>query len=99
MCHLLDTNICIFLRRARPPQVRVRRARLRPDSVGLMLIGGAITAYSSAGAYRHGSFGDGKSHFMAVLDPILEGHIGARAIPEPAPVVASTTDGGRAEDS
>lgn len=32
--YLLDTNICIIIRRQRPPQVRERLARQRPDRVG-----------------------------------------------------------------
>lgn len=47
----------------------------------LSLIGSAITSQSSKGAYLHGSFGSGKSHFMAVLDMILEGNSAARSIP------------------
>lgn len=34
------------------------------------------------GAYLHGSFGSGKSHFMAVLHLLLQGNVQARAIPE-----------------
>lgn len=48
----------------------------------LSLIGSAVTGNSSKGAYLHGSFGSGKSHFMAVLDMILEGDSEARSIPE-----------------
>lgn len=40
------------------------------------------------GAYLHGSFGSGKSHFMAVLHLLLQGNPTARAIPELAPVIA-----------
>lgn len=34
------------------------------------------------GAYLHGSFGSGKSHFMAVLNLLLQGNTQARSIPE-----------------
>jgi len=54
----------------------------------LSLVGSAVTSDSSKGAYLHGSFGSGKSHFMAVLDLILERDADARAIKELAPVVA-----------
>lgn len=54
----------------------------------LALIGGAVTGNSSKGAYLHGSFGSGKSHFMAVLDLILEGDADARAITELASVIS-----------
>lgn len=40
------------------------------------------------GAYLHGSFGSGKSHFMAVLHLLLQGNTEARAIPELAPAVS-----------
>lgn len=54
----------------------------------LSLIGSAVTGNSSKGAYLHGSFGSGKSHFMAVLDLILEGDSDARSIPELAPSIS-----------
>ena len=37
---------------------------------------------TSKATYLHGSFGSGKSHFMAVLHLILQGNPAARAIPE-----------------
>lgn len=39
------------------------------------------------GAYLHGSFGSGKSHFMAVLHLLLQGNPDARAINELAPAI------------
>ncbi len=51
----------------------------------------AVQAGSSKAAYLHGSFGSGKSHFMAVLNLILAGHTQARAIPELAEAVAQAT--------
>ena len=44
------------------------------------------------GANLHGSFGSGKSHFMAVLHLLLQGNVKARAIPELAPAVAKHYD-------
>ncbi|WP_210386920.1 hypothetical protein [Ectothiorhodospira sp. PHS-1] len=44
------------------------------------------------GAYLHGSFGSGKSHFMAVAHLLMQGHPDARAIPELAPVVSEHDD-------
>ena len=44
------------------------------------------------GAYLHGSFGSGKSHFMAVLHLLLQGNTQARAIHELAPAVARHDD-------
>ena len=44
----------------------------------LRFIQGAVEGRSSAACYLHGSFGSGKSHFMAVLDLLLA------EIPRPA---------------
>ena len=54
----------------------------------LSLIGSAVGANTSKGAYLHGSFGSGKSHFMAVLTLLLRGDSSARSIPELAGAVA-----------
>ncbi len=54
----------------------------------LGLIQSAVETGRSKGAYLHGSFGSGKSHFMAVLSLLLERHATARAIPELADEVA-----------
>src|SRR5688572_10607943 len=48
----------------------------------LSFIGNAIRGRSSKATFLHGSFGSGKSHFMAVLHLILQGHAAARSIPE-----------------
>src|SRR5690606_27108524 len=53
----------------------------------LSLIASAIADHKSKGVYLHGSFGSGKSHFMAVLHLLLQHHPAARAIPELAPVI------------
>lgn len=58
----------------------------------LDLIGGAVRAGASKGAYLHGSFGSGKSHFMAVLTLLLQGDVRARSIPELAEVVAKANE-------
>lgn len=57
----------------------------------------AVQTGGSKAAYLHGSFGSGKSHFMAVLNLLLSGNAQARATPELADVVArhSWTDGRR----
>src|SRR5205807_3329721 len=54
----------------------------------LAFVKSGIDTRSSRAAYLHGSFGAGKSHFMAVLDLILAGNAAARSIPELADVVA-----------
>lgn len=48
----------------------------------------AVQSGGSKAAYLHGSFGSGKSHFMAVLNLLLAGNTQARSIPELADVVA-----------
>lgn len=55
----------------------------------------AVQTGGSKAAYLHGSFGSGKSHFMAVLNLLLAGNTQARATPELADVVArhGWTDG------
>ncbi|TVP96689.1 MAG: phage resistance protein [Planctomycetaceae bacterium] len=47
----------------------------------------ALANRSSKATYLHGSFGSGKSHFMAVLHLILSGNARARGIPELAGVI------------
>lgn len=49
----------------------------------------AVATNTSKAAYLHGSFGAGKSHFMAVLNLLLAGNLQARALPDLAKVVAS----------
>ncbi len=40
----------------------------------------AVQTRSSKAAYLHGSFGAGKSHFMAVLNLLLSGDVRARSL-------------------
>ena len=54
----------------------------------LDLIRTAVEEGKSKAAYLHGSFGSGKSHFMAVLHLLLQGNPTARGVAELAPVVA-----------
>lgn len=53
----------------------------------LSFIRSALQTNTSKATYLHGSFGSGKSHFMAVLHLILQGNPAARAIIELAPVI------------
>ena len=50
-------------------------------------IQGSVANTKSAACYLHGSFGSGKSHFMAVLNLLLAGEHAARSVVELAPVV------------
>jgi len=56
------------------------------DALGV--IQKAVATGISKAVYLHGSFGSGKSHFMAVLSLLLAGKPRARSIVELAPVVA-----------
>lgn len=54
----------------------------------LSLVAGALSDGTSRGAFLSGSFGSGKSHFMAVLHALLRHDPGARGVPALQPVVA-----------
>ena len=54
----------------------------------LGLVKSSLESNKSKAAYLHGSFGSGKSHFMAILLLLLERNLQARAIPELSEVVA-----------
>jgi len=58
----------------------------------LALARDAVTAHKSRAAYLHGSFGAGKSHFMAMLHLLLSGDVRARSVPELASVVAKHSE-------
>lgn len=58
----------------------------------LGLIASSVEAKDSKGAYLHGSFGSGKSHFMAVLHLLLQSDARARSKEELADVVAKYDD-------
>ena len=53
----------------------------------LSLVKSAMTSRESKASYLHGSFGAGKSHFMAVLYLLLQGNTAARSINKLAPIV------------
>ncbi|MEV6177604.1 phage resistance protein [Streptomyces sp. NPDC052015] len=53
----------------------------------LGLIKAALDGHTSKAAYLHGSFGSGKSHFMAVLHALLSGSPAARARVDLDPVL------------
>ncbi len=60
------------------------------DALGF--VRSALQSKTSKASYLHGSFGSGKSHFMAVLHLILQGNAAARGIPELAPVITRHND-------
>ena len=58
----------------------------------LNVIKAGIQENTSKGCYLHGSFGSGKSHFMAILNLLLQGNTRARSIPELAGVISRHND-------
>ena len=52
----------------------------------LSFVRSAVDAANSKACYLHGSFGTGKSHFMAVLDLLLDNNAAVRSIPDLAKV-------------
>lgn len=75
------------------PERTLRDYVVTPQLVGafdqaLGLIKSALEDKQSKAAFLHGSFGSGKSHFMAVLHLLLAQDKFARAVPELAPQIA-----------
>ncbi|MSR60009.1 MAG: phage resistance protein [Planctomycetaceae bacterium] len=70
----------------------VTRELAKCFDAALAFIRSAVQGRTSKAAYLHGSFGSGKSHFMAVLHLILQGNPNARGIPELAPVIQKHND-------
>ena len=60
----------------------VTRALIDSFDRALRLVGSALRDGRSQAAYLHGSFGSGKSHFMALLTLLLDGREEAWRIPE-----------------
>ncbi|MCK9795949.1 hypothetical protein M1843_19560 [Isoptericola sp. 4D.3] len=59
---------------------------------GLTLVKSALIRGNAKGAFIHGSFGAGKSHYMAVMHLLLTGYPGARALPGLQSVVSAHAD-------
>ncbi|MEC5193206.1 MULTISPECIES: DUF6079 family protein [unclassified Arthrobacter] len=59
---------------------------------GLTLVKSALTRGNAKGAFIHGSFGAGKSHYMAVMHLLLTGNTHARALEGLQAVVAEHAD-------
>ncbi|MCM3687696.1 DUF6079 family protein [Kocuria rosea] len=59
---------------------------------GLTLVKSALTRGNAKGAFIHGSFGAGKSHYMAVMHLLLTGNPHARALEGLQDVVAEHAD-------
>src|SRR5215212_7456555 len=67
--------------------LRLAEGVTRPEDA-LSFIKSGLQSKTSKASYLHGSFGSGKSHFMAVLHLILQGNTAARGIPELAGVIS-----------
>ncbi len=67
-------------------------ARCFDDALSFIKATVASRQNRNKGAYLHGSFGCGKSHFMAVLNLLVQGNSQARGMPELAPAVARHSD-------
>ncbi len=70
----------------------VTPALIEAFDAALGLVAEAVTSGVSRGAFLAGSFGSGKSHFMAVLHALLRHNAAARAKAELQPVVARHDD-------
>src|SRR6266496_1636460 len=74
------------------PKGTVEHYQVTPELVkcfdqALKLVKSALEGRTSKAAYLHGSFGSGKSHFMAILYLLLRGDAFARAILELTDVI------------
>jgi hypothetical protein len=67
-------------------------AKCFEDALSFIKSGVASGQSRNKGAYLHGSFGSGKSHFMAVLHLLLQGNPQARGITQLASAVAKHDD-------
>jgi hypothetical protein len=79
------------------PEETLRDYVLTPElktcfDAALSIIRGAVQSRTSKAAFLHGSFGSGKSHFMAILHLILQGNPAARGIVELAPIIQKHND-------
>ena len=75
--------------------VRRHAAARRGFDNALGFIQSALEPPTSKAAYLHGSFGSGKSHFMAVLHLLLKGNRGRARFPSSRPSSRRTTPGAR----
>jgi tRNA(fMet)-specific endonuclease VapC len=73
--YLLDTNICIYIAKRRPPSVARRLARLAPGSVGMSLITFGELRYGAEKSTRRKMALDTLEH-LAELIPVIEPDLG-----------------------
>jgi tRNA(fMet)-specific endonuclease VapC len=71
--YLLDTNICIYVKRERPAKVRARLARQRPGTVGLSFITWGELLYGAARS-QHSEQARNTLNRIAEIIPVLPLH-------------------------
>ena len=75
-----DDDFVLQIHRAQEAAAQTLASYVVTDSIadsfekGLTLVEAALSSGSSKGAFIHGSFGSGKSHYMAVMDLLLSGN-------------------------
>ncbi len=70
-------------------QYRVTEKLAVAFDVALASLASALTSGGDRGSFVHGSFGSGKSHFMAMLHLLISGNPSARALPGLQHAIAS----------
>lgn len=95
----MDFTVVVADGVARPADIiqkyRVTDSLARAYKQALELIGACLRDGRSEAVYLHGSFGAGKSHFMALLSLLLRGEPDAWAIPELGPLRPEWVDPAR----
>ena len=76
--YLLDTNICIYIRDRRPPEVRERFARLTPGAVGMSVVTYGELVYGALKSVRRAET-LAKIQRLAALVPVMTPASGAGA--------------------
>ena len=68
--YLLDTDICIYIRRKRPPKILARFERLQPGEVGISVVTYGELAYGAAKSAEHERATSGLQRLIELL-PVL----------------------------
>jgi tRNA(fMet)-specific endonuclease VapC len=76
--YLLDTNICIYIAKRRPPEVAARFERLSPGQVGMSMVTYGELLFGAEKS-QHPEQATGRLHCFVELVPVL-------ALPEESPL-------------
>ncbi len=79
MRYLLDTNMCIYIIRRRPPQVIERLRQTQPGDVGVSAITASELEYGAAKSSRPAESYSALARFLAPLEVAPYGHSAAEA--------------------